>query len=58
MDSSTQHANGAAPEGETGPEFTPLRRTAVPAGVVEGEADSVPRCCARGPRSRAQGCGG
>jgi len=43
MDSSTQHANGAAPEGATGPEFTPLRRTAVPAGVVEGEADSVPR---------------
>src|SRR3954470_21810946 len=43
MDSSTKHANGAAPEGATGPEFTPLRRTAVPAGAADGEADSVPR---------------
>src|SRR5262245_9536693 len=43
MDSSTQHANGAAPEGATGLEFTPLRRTAVPAAAADGEADSVPR---------------
>ena len=43
MDSSTQHANGAAPEGATGPEFTPLRRTAVPAGLAADEADGVPR---------------
>src|SRR4051794_10270809 len=43
MDSSTQHANGAAPEGATGPEFTPLRRTTVAAGAADGHADSVPR---------------
>src|SRR4051794_36760264 len=43
MDSSTQHANGAAPAGATGPEFTPLRRTAEAAGAADGQADSVPR---------------
>src|SRR4051812_36202818 len=43
MDSSTQHANGAALEGATGPEFTPLRRTTVAAGAADGHADSVPR---------------
>src|SRR3954447_23333877 len=43
MDSSTQHANGAAPEGATGPEFTPLRRSATPGSGDHAEADAVPR---------------
>src|SRR5688500_10746462 len=43
MDSSTQQANGAPPEGGMGPEITPLRRASAPASVVAGEAAGVPR---------------
>src|SRR3954452_11312002 len=43
MDSSTQQANGAAPEGATGPEFTPLRRSATRGSGDHAEADAVPR---------------
>jgi putative peptide zinc metalloprotease protein len=43
MDSSTRQANGGRPEAGTGPEVTPLRRASVPAAIVAGEAESVPR---------------
>src|SRR3954452_2622038 len=43
MDSSTQQANGAAPEGATGPEYTPLRRSATPGSGDHAEAAGVPR---------------
>src|SRR4051794_10795483 len=41
MDSFTEHADGAARDGASGPEFTPLRRGALPAGVVGSQAESV-----------------
>jgi hypothetical protein len=43
MDSSTQQANGALPEGGTGPEVTPLVRAPVAAAAAGGEVASVPR---------------
>src|SRR4051812_5736733 len=43
MDSSTQQANRAAPEGATGPEFTPLRRSATLGSGDHAEANAVRR---------------